>query len=159
MRSRGWVEVEGSVDQKRIDVWLCCAWLAKEQSASLGAVCVRAAAGREEAVKTGRELVRRSFIHHVTHEHDFEDDFLFYRFLGEDSRRSLNAKLTHKCSQRPGKRPLRSTHTRMHDCVFSLLVSSYRDCHRDAEEDLAALRRAPLSRWTGTQHVYSVCVT
>lgn len=50
MRSRGWVEVEGSVDQNRIDVWLCCAWLAKEQSGPLLArsVCVLLQAGRRQ---------------------------------------------------------------------------------------------------------------
>jgi hypothetical protein len=55
----------------------------------------------EEAVRVGRELVSHHFIHHVTHEHNFENEYLFYRFLGEDCRKSLNSKMTHQCSPRP----------------------------------------------------------
>lgn len=109
-------------------------------------------------MKTGRELVRRSFIHHVTHEHDFEDDFLFYRFLGEDSRRSLNAKLTHKCSQRPGKGPLRGTgaHTHTHACM---IVSSL--CLCPAIEIATEMRKKILQLYgehlSPDGHVRSTC--
>ena len=56
----------------------------------------------DEAVQTGKELLRRHFIHHVTHDHDFEDAYLFYRFLGDDKSKALNGKLTHQCAIRPG---------------------------------------------------------
>ena len=65
-----------------------------------------ASIGEEEATMIGRELVSHHFIHHVTHEHDFENEHLFYRFLGEDRCKSLNSKLTHQCSPRPGGRGL-----------------------------------------------------
>ena len=57
----------------------------------------------DEAVQTGKELLRRHFIHHVTHDHDFEDAYLFYCFLGDDKSKALNGKLTHQCAIRPGK--------------------------------------------------------
>ena len=47
-------------------------------------------------------MLRRHFIHHVTHDHDFEDAHLFYRFLGDDKTKALNGKLTHQCAIRPG---------------------------------------------------------
>ena len=58
--------------------------------------------GREDAVSMGKELVNRHFIHHVTFEHDFEDEYLFYRFLGDVKTRSLNARLSHHCLARKG---------------------------------------------------------
>ena len=51
----------------------------------------------------GKELLRRHFIHHVTYEHDFEDEYLFYRFLEDVKTRSLNAGLPHHCLPRKGK--------------------------------------------------------
>ena len=57
---------------------------------------------REDAIKLGKELVRRHFIHHVAYEHDFEDDHLFYRFLGDAKTRALNARLSHHCLPRKG---------------------------------------------------------
>lgn len=57
---------------------------------------------REDAVSLGKELVRRHFIHHVTYEHDFEDDYLFYRLLEDIKTRSLNAGLSHHCVRRKG---------------------------------------------------------
>lgn len=57
---------------------------------------------REEAITLGKELLRRHFIHHVTYEHDFEDDYLFYRFLEDVKTRSLNAGLSHHCLPRKG---------------------------------------------------------
>ena len=56
----------------------------------------------DQAVQTGKELLQRHFIHHVTHDHDFEDAYLFYRFLGDDKTKALNGKLTHQCAIRPG---------------------------------------------------------
>ncbi|GBF79276.1 mechanosensitive ion channel domain-containing protein [Aphanothece sacrum] len=35
---------------------------------------------RQEAIELGQILVERKIIHHVTDEHPFEDDYLFYRF-------------------------------------------------------------------------------
>ncbi|NES80056.1 MAG: mechanosensitive ion channel [Moorea sp. SIO2B7] len=39
---------------------------------------------RSEAVKLGQRLVDRGIIHHVTDEHPFEDDYLFYRFYADE---------------------------------------------------------------------------
>ena len=58
---------------------------------------------REEAIDLGKELLRRRFIHHVVYEHDFKDEYLFYRFLEDVKTRSLNAGLTHHCLPRKGK--------------------------------------------------------
>jgi len=41
-------------------------------------------ASREEAIKLGRLLVERGIIHHVTDEHTFKDDYLFYRFFADE---------------------------------------------------------------------------
>ena len=41
-------------------------------------------ASREEAIKLGQVLVERSIIHHVTDEHTFKDDHLFYRFFEDE---------------------------------------------------------------------------
>jgi len=65
----------------------------------LVSVCLLAV---DQAVQAGKELLRRHFIHHVTHDHDFEDAYLFYRFLGDDKTKALNGKLTHQCAIRPG---------------------------------------------------------
>lgn len=39
---------------------------------------------REEAVRFGQVLVARGVFHHVTNDHDFRDEALFYRFLLDD---------------------------------------------------------------------------
>lgn len=57
---------------------------------------------RSEAVKLGLELQRRHFIHHVTFDHVFKDEWLFYRLLGDGYARALNAKLSYACVPRPG---------------------------------------------------------
>ncbi len=41
-------------------------------------------ASREEAIKLGQVLVERGIIHHVTDEHTFKDDHLFYRFFEDE---------------------------------------------------------------------------
>jgi hypothetical protein len=48
-------------------------WLMQQQLAS-----------REEAIKLGKVLVERGIIHHVTDEHNFKDDYLFYRFFDDE---------------------------------------------------------------------------
>jgi glutaredoxin len=58
-------------------------------------------ASRAEAVKLGLELQRRHFIHHVTYDHDFKDERLFYRLLGDGHLRALNSKLSYACVPRP----------------------------------------------------------
>jgi hypothetical protein len=55
---------------------------------------------REDAILLGKDLLRRHFIHHVTYEHDFEDEYLFYRFLEDIKTRSLNAGLSYNCIPR-----------------------------------------------------------
>lgn len=58
--------------------------------------------GREAAVKMGQELYDGHFIHHVTFDHEFKDENLFYRVLGDGHLRALNAKLSYACIPRPG---------------------------------------------------------
>jgi small-conductance mechanosensitive channel len=41
-------------------------------------------ASREEAIKLGQFLVESGIIHHVTDEHTFKDDYLFYRFFEDE---------------------------------------------------------------------------
>jgi potassium efflux system protein len=49
-------------------------WLIQQQLAS-----------REEAIKLGQVLVERGIIHHVTDEHTFKDEYLFYRFFEDET--------------------------------------------------------------------------
>ena len=39
---------------------------------------------REEAIELGQILIERGIIHHVTDEHPFQDDYLFYRFYVDE---------------------------------------------------------------------------
>ncbi len=57
---------------------------------------------REEAVKFGLELQQKQFFHHVTFDHEFKDNLLFYRLLGDGYTRALNAQLSFACIPRPG---------------------------------------------------------
>ena len=57
---------------------------------------------RSEAIKVGLELQRRHFIHHVTYDHMFKDERLFFRLLGDGHCSALNAKLSYACVPRPG---------------------------------------------------------
>lgn len=57
---------------------------------------------REEAVSIGSQLHDRHFLHHVTFEHNFKDDYYFYRLLGDIRAPALNAHLSHTCVPRPG---------------------------------------------------------
>ncbi|MEB3360204.1 MAG: mechanosensitive ion channel domain-containing protein [Synechococcales bacterium] len=41
---------------------------------------------REEAVRIGQQLIERCVIHHVTDEHSFKDEYLFYRFYADESK-------------------------------------------------------------------------
>ncbi|CAI8006754.1 Glutaredoxin-C3 [Geodia barretti] len=56
---------------------------------------------REEAVKQGLELQAKHFIHHVTFDHEFKDEWLFFRLLGDGHLKALNAKLSYACIPRP----------------------------------------------------------
>ncbi|XP_064382280.1 uncharacterized protein LOC135331148 [Halichondria panicea] len=56
---------------------------------------------REEAVKFGLELQQKQFFHHVTFDHEFKDNSLFYRLLGDGYTRALNAQLSFACIPRP----------------------------------------------------------
>ncbi len=40
---------------------------------------------REEAIALGQLMVEKQIIHHVTDEHPFRDDYLFYRFYADES--------------------------------------------------------------------------
>lgn len=59
---------------------------------------------RSEAVVLGNELYKRHFFHHVTFDHEFKDEKLFYRLLGDGYTRALNAQLSYACIPRPGKK-------------------------------------------------------
>ena len=49
-------------------------WLVQTQKAT-----------HDEAVRIGQLLVERSIIHHVTDEHSFKDEYLFYRFYEDEA--------------------------------------------------------------------------
>ena len=49
-------------------------WLAKTQNAT-----------REAAVRIGQSMVEQGIFHHVTDEHPFKDEYLFYRFYEDES--------------------------------------------------------------------------
>jgi glutaredoxin len=49
------------------------------------------AADRASAVLLGNILMERCFFHHVTHDHTFKDEKLFYRFLSDMKSNSLNS--------------------------------------------------------------------
>ena len=53
-------------------------------------------------MKLGQELYTGHFIHHVTFDHEFKDEHLFYRVLGDGHMKALNAKLSYACIPRPG---------------------------------------------------------
>jgi len=57
---------------------------------------------REEAVALGNELLKRHFFNHVTFDHEFKDEHLFYRLLSDGYARALNAQLSYACIPRPG---------------------------------------------------------
>ena len=42
-------------------------------------------ASREEAVRLGQTLMEKGLLHHVTDEHFFKDDYLFYRFYADET--------------------------------------------------------------------------
>jgi hypothetical protein len=57
---------------------------------------------RAEAVNLGNQLFKHHFFHHVTFDHEFKDEKLFYRLLGDGFARALNAQLSYACIPRPG---------------------------------------------------------
>ena len=58
---------------------------------------------RAEAVELGNELFKHHFFHHVTFDHEFKDEKLFYRLLSDGYARALNAQLSYACIPRPGE--------------------------------------------------------
>mgnify|MGYP001793776475 CR=1 FL=1 len=42
-------------------------------------------ASREEAIRLGQTLMEQGLLHHVTDEHFFKDDYLFYRFYADEA--------------------------------------------------------------------------
>jgi hypothetical protein len=51
----------------------------------------------------GKELMKRNFCHHVTDEHDFKDEYLFYRFIEDRRRSALNMSFVTDCEPYNGK--------------------------------------------------------
>jgi len=45
---------------------------------------------REQAILLGQRLFRLNLIHHVSNEHEFKDEYLFYRFFQDEDRFILN---------------------------------------------------------------------
>jgi len=56
---------------------------------------------REEAIRIGNDLHERHFFQHVNAEHDFKDEYLFYRFLADESSTPLNMSVMSDCLPRP----------------------------------------------------------
>ncbi len=57
-----------------------------------------ATATREDAVELGKALKEMYLFEHVLRDHDFEDDYLFYRFVGDNERG------TYKIDERTGEK-------------------------------------------------------
>lgn len=47
---------------------------------------------REEAVQVGQSMVRLALFHHVLNEHDFKDEYLFYRLQSHEEPTVLNSR-------------------------------------------------------------------
>ncbi|MEM1238941.1 MAG: mechanosensitive ion channel domain-containing protein [Cyanobacteria bacterium P01_H01_bin.26] len=78
MRSSGGLDIQKR--RFRLGVYPSCfvgseavTWLAKTQNAT-----------REEAIRMGQALVEKGIFHHVTDEHPFKDEYLFYRFYEDE---------------------------------------------------------------------------
>ncbi|MGD1855314.1 MAG: mechanosensitive ion channel domain-containing protein [Leptolyngbyaceae cyanobacterium] len=78
MRSEGGVDIRNR--RFRLTAYSSCfvgseavTWLAKTQNAT-----------REAAVRIGQTLVEEGILHHVTDEHPFKDEYLFYRFYEDE---------------------------------------------------------------------------
>ena len=78
--------------------------------------------GREAAVKLGQDLYRGHFIHHVTFDHEFKDEYLFYRVLGDGHLKALNAKLSYACIPRPGMIIMHTDHTILRGCYVHFSI-------------------------------------
>ncbi|XP_065843089.1 uncharacterized protein [Oscarella lobularis] len=66
-------------------------WLMKRRGGKL----------RMDAIQMGRELVKRHFCRHVTEDHDFKDEYLFYRFVEDSKRNALNMEYVTECEPYP----------------------------------------------------------
>ncbi|KAI6646785.1 hypothetical protein LOD99_9184 [Oopsacas minuta] len=53
----------------------------------------RKAKSQEEAIQIGEQLLRRSFIYHITHERNFEANSNYYAFLDDTNKKALNIKV------------------------------------------------------------------
>ncbi|MEM1254227.1 MAG: mechanosensitive ion channel domain-containing protein [Cyanobacteria bacterium P01_H01_bin.21] len=78
MRSEDGLDIQNR--RFRLTVYASCfvgseavTWLAKTQNAT-----------REAAVRIGQALVEQGIFHHVTDEHTFKDEYLFYRFYEDE---------------------------------------------------------------------------
>ena len=78
MRAEGGLEIQNR--RFRLTVYPNCfigseavTWLAKTQNAT-----------REAAVRIGQAMVEQGIFHHVTDEHPFKDEYLFYRFYEDE---------------------------------------------------------------------------
>lgn len=62
-----------------------------------------ALATRAEAVELGNRLMAHHYLHHVTHDHPFADDHLFYRFIQDEEVTPMTLNATHasSCLARP----------------------------------------------------------
>jgi hypothetical protein len=45
---------------------------------------------QENAIRVGQILIDKKFIHHVTDDHDFKDEYLFYRFYWDEKEFKMN---------------------------------------------------------------------
>lgn len=65
-------------------------------------VCCSLAA-RSEALEMGQELLKRHFCRHVADDHEFKDEYLFYRFVEDNRRSALNMSYVSDCEPYTGK--------------------------------------------------------
>ena len=104
-----------SIVSHSVSMWLLCV------QAAIGVIMCSFSfhypSGREAAVKIGQDLCDGHFIHHVTFDHEFKDEKLFYRILGDGHLRALNAKLSYACIPRPGTCSAHFLSTLCHYCL------------------------------------------
>lgn len=64
----------------------------------------RRAPGRSEAVQLGRLLQASGYVHHVVDDHDFKDEFLYFRFYCGELSVSCSSPRACSCTWRASHR-------------------------------------------------------
>jgi hypothetical protein len=78
---------------------------------------------RQKAVELGNIMHRYKLLHHVTFDHVFKDEFLFYRFQEDEESQCLNEKRLWVLPQRPARQVLST----LNDFIFKILTQYLTD--------------------------------